>query len=122
MIAPSQAGDCGNSRSLSKTRNQDCAPGGRQGQDGEGCGVRESQFALFGEGFAFPRAVPALVLHEQESTVVLDQSFQIGRRFGASGTPSAVLIDREGQIASSVAVGAPAVFELAGRRPSPTTM
>jgi peroxiredoxin/uncharacterized membrane protein YphA (DoxX/SURF4 family) len=56
------------------------------------------------------------------STIVLDQGFQVGRRFGASGTPSAVLIDREGKIASSVAVGAPAVLELAGRRPSPTTM
>jgi hypothetical protein len=48
------------------------------------------------------------------STVVLDQQFAVGRAFGASGTPSAVLIDAEGKVASGVAVGAPAVLELAG--------
>jgi len=32
---------------------------------------------------------------------------------GAGGTPSAVLVDVEGKIASEVAVGAPAVLELA---------
>jgi hypothetical protein len=48
------------------------------------------------------------------STVVLDQQFAVGRAFGASGTPSAVLVDSEGRVASEVAVGAPAVLELAG--------
>jgi peroxiredoxin/uncharacterized membrane protein YphA (DoxX/SURF4 family) len=48
------------------------------------------------------------------STVVLDQQFSAGRAFGASGTPSAVLVDAEGKIASEVAVGAPAVLRLAG--------
>jgi thiol-disulfide isomerase/thioredoxin len=48
------------------------------------------------------------------STVVLDQQFSAGRAFGASGTPSAVLVDTEGRIASEVAVGAPGVLELAG--------
>jgi hypothetical protein len=48
------------------------------------------------------------------STVVLDQQFSAGRAFGASGTPSAVLVDTEGRIASEVAVGAPAVLGLAG--------
>jgi thiol-disulfide isomerase/thioredoxin len=47
------------------------------------------------------------------STVVLDQQFSAGRAFGASGTPSAVLVDVEGKIASGVAVGAPAVLDLA---------
>ena len=47
--------------------------------------------------------------------VLLDQGFATGRAFGASGTPSAVLIDAEGKIASDVAVGAPAVLALAGR-------
>jgi hypothetical protein len=47
------------------------------------------------------------------STVVLDQQFAVGRAFGASGTPSAVLVDADGQVASEVAVGAPAVLELA---------
>jgi thiol-disulfide isomerase/thioredoxin len=47
------------------------------------------------------------------STVVLDQNFATGRAFGASGTPSAVLVDAEGKVASDIAVGAPAVLELA---------
>src|SRR5215212_7406548 len=48
------------------------------------------------------------------SPVLLDQNFATGRAFGASGTPSAVLVDAEGKVASEVAVGAPAVMELAG--------
>ena len=52
----------------------------------------------------------AMKLH---SSVMLDQGFQVGRAFGASGTPSAVLVDAEGRVASAVAVGAPAVLTLA---------
>ena len=48
------------------------------------------------------------------SPMLLDQQFAVGRAFGASGTPSAVLVDAEGKVASEVAVGAPAVLELAG--------
>ena len=48
------------------------------------------------------------------SPVLLDQNFAVGRAFGASGTPSAVLVNAEGKVASGVAVGAPAVLELAG--------
>jgi thiol-disulfide isomerase/thioredoxin/uncharacterized membrane protein YphA (DoxX/SURF4 family) len=48
------------------------------------------------------------------SPVVLDQQFEAGRAFGAMGTPSAVLVDAEGKVASEVAVGAPAILELAG--------
>jgi peroxiredoxin len=51
-----------------------------------------------------------------ESPVVLDQSFSVGSAFGASGTPIAVLVDEEGNIASELAVGAPAVLALAGAR------
>lgn len=47
------------------------------------------------------------------STVVLDQSFAAGRAFGASGTPSAVLVDAEGKVASELVVGARAILELA---------
>jgi thiol-disulfide isomerase/thioredoxin len=50
------------------------------------------------------------------SKIVLDQQFAAGRAFGASGTPSAVLVDAEGNIASGAAVGAPGVLELAGAR------
>ena len=48
--------------------------------------------------------------------VVLDQNFSVGRAFGASGTPSAVLVDEEGRVASELAVGAPGVLELAQGR------
>jgi peroxiredoxin len=48
------------------------------------------------------------------STVVLDQSFSVGRAFGVNGTPSAVLVDAQGMIVSQVAVGASAVLALAG--------
>ena len=48
------------------------------------------------------------------SPVVLDQGFATGRSFGVSGTPSAVLVDAEGMIASGIARGAPAVLALAG--------
>jgi peroxiredoxin len=48
------------------------------------------------------------------STVVIDRNFSMGRLFGANGTPSAVLVDAMGNIASEVAVGAPAVLRLAG--------
>ncbi len=44
------------------------------------------------------------------SPVLLDANFSVGRSFGASGTPSAVLVDADGTIKSGVAVGAPAVL------------
>ena len=48
------------------------------------------------------------------SPALLDRNFAVGRAFGASGTPSAVLVDEEGKVASDIAIGAPAVLELAG--------
>jgi peroxiredoxin len=48
------------------------------------------------------------------SPVVLDEQFTVGRAFGAAGTPSAVLVDEGGRVASEVAVGVPAVLELVG--------
>jgi peroxiredoxin len=50
------------------------------------------------------------------STVVLDGQFAVMRAFGADGTPSAVLVDEEGKVASDLAVGTSAVLELAGAR------
>jgi thiol-disulfide isomerase/thioredoxin len=47
--------------------------------------------------------------------VTLDVGFAAGRAFGAHGTPSAVLIDNSGRIASEMAVGAPAILELAAK-------
>lgn len=54
------------------------------------------------------------------STVVLDRGFSAGRAFGAAGTPSAVLVDAEGRVASEVAVGAQAVLDLLARRSGQT--
>jgi thiol-disulfide isomerase/thioredoxin len=51
-----------------------------------------------------------------DSPVLLDPGFAVGRVFGAGGTPSAVLVDREGRIGSSVMVGADAVLGALGRR------
>jgi peroxiredoxin/uncharacterized membrane protein YphA (DoxX/SURF4 family) len=48
------------------------------------------------------------------SPVLLDQQFSVGRALGASRTPSAVLVDGEGKLASEVAVGVSGVLELAG--------
>lgn len=45
--------------------------------------------------------------------IALDQGFSVGRTFGATGTPMAVLLDAQGWIASDVAAGAPAVLALA---------
>lgn len=39
------------------------------------------------------------------SRVVLDQNFSAGKAFGVTGTPSALLLDQEGKIASKIAVG-----------------
>jgi len=50
------------------------------------------------------------------STVVLDKGgINVGSKFGAGGTPMAVLVDAEGKIASELAAGAPAVLALAGQ-------
>jgi peroxiredoxin len=57
----------------------------------------------------------AMGLH---SVILLDEEFEVAGSFGAPGTPSAVLIDAEAKIASEVAVGAGAVFQLAGGEPA----
>ncbi len=54
-----------------------------------------------------------------KAPIVLDQTFELGSAFGTNGTPSAMLVDQGGKIASGLAVGAPAVMELAaGRAPA----
>ena len=52
-----------------------------------------------------------------DSTVVVDLDFEVGSAFGAEGTPMAVLLDREGRVASPLTGGAEGVFALAGGRP-----
>ncbi len=73
---------------------------------------------------ARPRDAPDLVIISSgtpeenrrqgfRSTVLLDPIFGAGSVLGASGTPSGVLIDEYGRVASDVGVGASAVLELA---------
>jgi len=53
------------------------------------------------------------------SPVVLDRADRsIGSMFGATGTPTAVLVDAEGKIASELAAGAPAILALATTQPT----
>ena len=55
------------------------------------------------------------------STVLLDGGLATGRRFGVSGTPSAVVVDEDGKIASAVAVGGQAVMRLLSRDTADST-
>lgn len=47
-----------------------------------------------------------------QSLVVLDAGFGLGRSVGATGTPSAVLLDKGGRVVTDPAVGAPAILTL----------
>jgi peroxiredoxin len=47
------------------------------------------------------------------SPVLLDEHLAVGRGFGVPGTPSAVLVGEQGQIASELAEGATSVLALA---------
>ncbi len=48
------------------------------------------------------------------SPVVLDEGLSVQQAFGAPGTPSAVLVDAEGNVASGVVVGPSEVLKLSG--------
>jgi hypothetical protein len=48
------------------------------------------------------------------SPIALDQDFLVGRTLGVGGTPSALLIDEAGNVASALAVGAGQIFALIG--------
>lgn len=52
-----------------------------------------------------------------DAPVLLDRNFATGRQLGATGTPSAVLIDGAGDVASPLAVGATAILRLLGAIP-----
>lgn len=75
-----------------------------------------------------PKGAPKLVIVSRgsvdenralglRSTVVLDQTFATARSFGSNGTPSAVLVDAGGRIASPLRPGAEAVMALARGEP-----
>jgi peroxiredoxin len=47
------------------------------------------------------------------SQILLDEGFSAGTAFAAAGTPTAVIVDEDGKIASEMAVGGQAVLDLA---------
>jgi len=51
--------------------------------------------------------------HGLTSKIVIDPNFSVGSSFGANGTPSGILVDADGRVASTLAVGGPGVMELA---------
>jgi hypothetical protein len=48
--------------------------------------------------------------------IALDGTFATGSAFGTTGTPSGILVDSHGKVASELAIGAPGVLGLAARR------
>ena len=90
-----------------------------------GCGYCQEMMPEINEWEAAPpEGAPSLLVvsdgtvEENEamgfsSPVVLDHDYEVSDAFGAGGTPSAVLVDAEGRVASEVVVGAERVLELA---------
>jgi peroxiredoxin/uncharacterized membrane protein YphA (DoxX/SURF4 family) len=52
---------------------------------------------------------------ELNSPILLQKEFEVNNLFGVEGTPSGLLIDENGKIASEIAVGADEVFSLVGK-------
>ena len=50
------------------------------------------------------------------SPIVLDKSYKTAQRLGMHGTPSAILVSSDGKFASELAVGAPNIWALIGKR------
>jgi thiol-disulfide isomerase/thioredoxin/uncharacterized membrane protein YphA (DoxX/SURF4 family) len=68
-------------------------------------------------------ALPNDALSSLQAPVLFDEGFAAGSVFGVRGTPSAVLLDAEGRVASSLAVGGAEVLKLArGSIPQPVSI
>lgn len=65
-------------------------------------------------------SVPELRAENLSSTVLLDPGFTMGASLGATGTPNAVLLDADANVASGVVTGAADVLALARRAGQPT--
>lgn len=50
------------------------------------------------------------------SPIVLDKSYKVAQKLGMHGTPSAILVSSDGKFASELAVGAPNIWALIGKR------
>ncbi len=55
---------------------------------------------------------------ELRSPIVLDKNYKTAQKLGMHGTPSAILIGSDGRFASELAIGAPNIWALVGRRVS----
>jgi thiol-disulfide isomerase/thioredoxin len=96
-----------------------------------GCGFCQRMVDdLRGWEAAPPAGAPRLLLissgsvHDNEelrlrAPILLDQAFATGTKFGTTATPSGILVDANGRIASQLAIGAPGVMTLAGGSPQP---
>ncbi len=73
----------------------------------EARGVVSPRLVLLSAGRAEAHQPDAL-----DAPVLLDSGFRIGRTYGIQGTPSALLVDAQGKVASEVAVGEPAIVNL----------
>ncbi len=50
------------------------------------------------------------------SPIILDKEYKIAEKIGMSGTPSAILVNENGEIISETAIGAPQIWALIGRK------
>jgi thiol-disulfide isomerase/thioredoxin/uncharacterized membrane protein YphA (DoxX/SURF4 family) len=53
-----------------------------------------------------------------DSPILLDDEHKISQKFGMDGTPSAVLVNENGKIVSELAIGAPNIWALLGKKQS----
>jgi cation transport ATPase len=83
----------------------------RAWESGSGSDIPQLQLLVVSTGTVAANKAMGL-----RSRIVLDPLFDAGRAFGARGTPSAVLIDSEGKIASPVAAGGAAIAALLSRQ------
>lgn len=73
-------------------------------------GADDPQLVVFSDG--------DLSQHEKlglSSPIVLDAGYKTAEKFGMFGTPSAVLVNEEGKIASETAIGAEEIWSLVGK-------
>ncbi len=74
-------------------------------------GQDEPDLIVFSDGE--PEAHKSLELN---SPIILDKDYKIAGQFGMSGTPSAVLVNENGEIISETAIGAPQIWALLGKK------
>lgn len=60
--------------------------------------------------------VEVLKTFDLHSPIILDEGYKIASKLGMSGTPSAVLVNENGEIISETAIGAPQIWALLGKR------